>query len=122
LDGHDLFGEMDYQNNGFEVQEHVPSKHENGYVECDIKNFSEQCISEFDLDLLNTCMTKPEEIQYSMPMNYQVKMETVSDTIVLSLMHNQLNIVLYFIVNRKGFMLVIMLSTHIGRCQRMFQY
>lgn len=124
MDGNDIFGEIDDQDNGVEIKEHVPDKHENDYLECDFNFLSEQrCIEDFDLNLLNQNTAKAEEIQYSMPMNYQVKIETVSHTIVLKLMNHQLNIVLFvFIINRKDFMLVNMLSTHIGRCQRMFQY
>lgn len=96
MDGNDIFGEIDDQDNGMEIQEHVPLKHENDYVECDYNFLSEQrCIDDFDLNLLNQNIAIAEEIQNSMPMNYQVKIETVSDIIVLSLMNNQLNNVLF---------------------------
>lgn len=91
MDGQDLFGE-------FEYQEQIPIKHENDYLGYDNEFLSEQrCIEDFDLNFLtfghqNNAQT--EEIQYSMPMDYQVKMETVSHNIVLSLMNSQLMLVL----------------------------
>lgn len=87
LDRLDIFGE-------FDEQEHILTKHENDYLEYDNMFLSEQrCIEDFDLTFLtfgDQINAQTEEIQYSMPMDYQVKMETVSHEVLFSLLNSQL--------------------------------